>query len=63
MCWNPSSLGTGLMIGQLHSQHMNGSHGNVLQFKDEVHLKKQIIQLFSFDAQTVIDADPMNGLS
>ena len=49
--------------GQLHSQHMNGSHGNVFQFKDEVHLKKQIIQLFSFDAQTVIDADPMNGLS
>ena len=34
-----------------------------LKLKDEVDLKELILQLFSFDAQTVIDADPMNGLS
>ena len=31
-------------------------------YKDKVDLKKQLASLFSFDAQTVIDADATNGM-
>lgn len=48
--------------GQLHPEHINGTHGNIFRYEDRTDLKKQLVQLFSFDAQTVIDADPTNGL-
>ena len=31
-------------------------------YKDKADLKKQLVSLFSFDAQTVIDADATNGM-
>ena len=31
-------------------------------YKDKTDLKKQLISLFSFDGQTIIDADPTNGV-
>ena len=40
-----------------------GNHSNVFVYEDAGNLKKQIIEVFSFDSQTVIDADPINGTS
>lgn len=47
--------------GKIKPQHINGIHCNVFPFKNTSDLKKQIIQVFSFDGQTVIDGDPKNG--
>ena len=47
--------------GKLHPQHINGTHGDVFKYDDLIDLKKQVIQVFSFDSQTVIDADATNG--
>ena len=47
--------------GKLLPQHANEKHRNVFKHHNLVNLKKQIIELFSFDTQTVIDADPLNG--
>ena len=55
-------IGHGSYDGQLHPEHVNGTHGNIFRYEDRTDLKKQLVQLFSFDAQTVIDADPTNGL-
>ena len=58
----------GIVIGHWSSdgkshpqQRVNGSHTNVFPYKDLTDLKKQLIQVFSFDTQTVIDADATNG--
>ena len=47
--------------GTFHSDHINGVHHNVFPYKDKSDLKRQIIQLFTYDGQTVVDADPKNG--
>ena len=49
--------------GKLHPQHINGTHGDVFKYNDLVDLKKQVIQLFSLDSQTVIDADATQMVS
>lgn len=42
---------------------INGAHGNVFPYSSGAELKKAIVSFFSFDCQTIIDADTANGNS